>query len=237
MSEPNPQIPTPPARRKRWFKMSPMTKLRAYFLAGILITAPVSLTIYIAWNFVAWIDAKVLPLLPPAYNPENYLPFSIPGIGLIIGILMLTAIGALTAGLLGKWTRQIFDAILNRLPVIRSLYGAIKQIVETVLANQSKAFRECVLVEFPRRGIWALGFVSGTTPEELREKLGRELVNVFVPTTPNPTGGYLLFVPREEVIFLAMPADEGLKLVVSTGIVAPNGKAAPKPILNPTAKS
>jgi uncharacterized membrane protein len=203
------------------------TRLRNYFLAGILITAPVSLTIYIAWLFINWVDQTVLPLVPPEYNPENYLPFSIPGIGLIIVLIVLTLIGAITAGLFGRLTRQLMESILNRLPIIRSIYSAIKQIVETVLANQSAAFRDCVLVEFPRSGAWTLGFVTGSTPAEVKESVGEDPVTIFVPTTPNPTSGYLIFVPKKDVKYLDMSVEDGIKLVVSGGIVAP-GKTVPK---------
>lgn len=203
-------------------------RLRNYFLAGILITAPVSLTIYIAWLFINWVDETVLPLVPPEYNPDNYLPFSIPGIGLIIVLVVLTIIGAVTAGLFGRLTRQLIESILNRLPIIRSIYGAIKQIVETVLANQSAAFRDCVLVEFPRSGSWTLGFVTGGTPLEVKHSIGQNTVTIFVPTTPNPTSGYLIFVPKSEVKYLDMSVEDGIKLVVSGGIVAPNTAASKK---------
>lgn len=215
----------PLAPKKHGLSMG--TRLRNYFLAGILITAPVGLTIYIAWLFINWVDQTVLPLVPPEYNPENYLPFSIPGIGLIIVLIVLTLIGAITAGLFGRLTRQLIETILNRLPIIRSIYSAIKQIVETVLANQSAAFRDCVLVEFPRPGAWTLGFVTGTTPPEVKEAVGDDPVTIFVPTTPNPTSGYLIFVPKKEVKYLDMSVEDGIKLVVSGGIVAP-GKAIPK---------
>jgi uncharacterized membrane protein len=212
--------------RKKSLPPSPMARLRAYFLAGILITAPVGLTLYIAWNLIAWVDNMVLSLVPAQYNPETYLPFFIPGLGLIVVLVALTLIGALTAGLVGKWVRQSFDLILTRLPVVRSIYGAIKQIVETMLTNQSRAFRECVLVEFPRPGVWSLGFVSGATPPEIAQRLDDDVINIFVPTTPNPTGGYLLFVPRAKVIFLKMAVEDGVKLVVSTGIVQPESAPA-----------
>jgi uncharacterized membrane protein len=196
-------------------------RLRNYFLAGILITAPVGLTVYIAWLFISWVDDTVLPLVPPKYNPEAYLPFSIPGIGLIIILVVLTTIGAVTAGILGRVTRQLMESILNRLPIIRSLYGAIKQITETVLANKSSAFRECVLVEFPRKNAWTIAFVTGATPGDVDAAIAGELVTLYVPTTPNPTSGYLIFVPRDEVRPLDMSVEDGIKLIVSGGIVAP----------------
>src|SRR5215510_13078552 len=152
------------------FHMSLGARLRTYFFAGILITAPVSLTIYLAWLFIRFVDEQVFSVIPPEYNPETYLPFSIPGIGLLLAFIGLTLIGALTAGFIGRALHALLEGILNRLPVIRSLYGAIKQIMETVLANKSSAFRECVLIEYPRRGIWTIGFITGTTRGEVQER-------------------------------------------------------------------
>lgn len=196
-------------------------RLRNYFFAGILITAPVSLTIYLAWLFISFVDERVFSLLPPEYNPEAYMPFFIPGLGLLLVLVGLTLIGALTAGILGRAARQLINGILNRLPVIRSLYSAINQIMETVLANKSSAFRECVLIEYPRKGIWTLGFITGTTKGEVQDVTAATLINVFVPTTPNPTSGFLLFVPEQDILRLKMPIEDGLKLVISGGIVTP----------------
>lgn len=196
-------------------------RLRTYFLAGILISAPVGLTIYLAWKFISWVDETVFGVIPVQYNPETYLPFSIPGIGLIIIVVALTMLGALTAGLLGRLAQQVMESVLNRLPIIRTVYNALKQVIETVLANQSAAFRECVLVQYPRQGVWAIGFITGTTAKEIRDHMQVEVLNVFVPTAPNPTSGFLLFVPRSDVIFLKMSVEDGIKLVISSGIVAP----------------
>jgi uncharacterized membrane protein len=215
------------------FQMSLGARLRTYFFAGILITAPVSLTIYLAWLFIRFVDEQVFSVIPQEYNPETYLPFSIPGIGLLLALVFLTLIGALTAGIIGRALNHLFEGILNRLPVIRSLYGAIKQIMETVLANKSSAFRECVLIEYPRKGVWTLGFITGTTKGEVQEKTAgataEEVINVFVPTTPNPTSGFLLFVPAQDIIRLKMPIEDGLKLVVSGGIVTPAIEATALP--------
>jgi len=195
--------------------------LRAYFFAGILVTAPLGITIYMAWLFIHWVDGKITPLLPPAYNPETYLPFSVPGLGLLIVVIVLTLIGALTAGMLGRfWTRTV-EHLLARMPVIRNVYSAIKQIFETVLAQQSNAFRQVVLFEYPRRGSWAIGFITGMTEGEVQDLTTDDVVNVFLPTTPNPTSGYLLFLPRRELVVLSMSVEEGIKMVVSGGIVTP----------------
>jgi uncharacterized membrane protein len=213
-------------KKPRAFQMSLGARLRTYFFAGVLITAPISLTIYLAWLFITFVDERVFSVIPQQYNPETYLRFSIPGIGLLLALVGLTLIGALTAGILGRAVNSLFEGVLNRLPVIRSLYSAIKQIMETVLANKSAAFRECVLIEYPRKGIWTLGFITGTARGEVRERTAEEVINVFVPTTPNPTSGFLLFVPARDVIRLKMPIEDGLKLVVSGGIVTPPVEAA-----------
>src|SRR5262245_58067980 len=211
------------------FHMSLGARLRTYFFAGILITAPVSLTIYLAWLFIRFVDEQVFSVIPQEYNPETYLPFSIPGIGLLLALVFLTLIGALTAGILGRAINHLFENVLTRLPVIRSLYGAIKQIMDTVVANKSAAFRECVLIEYPRKGMWTLGFITGTTKGAVQDRLAEEMINVFVPTAPNPTSGFLLFVPERDVIRLKMPIEDGLKLVVSGGIVTPQGEPATAP--------
>ena len=198
-----------------------VARLRAYFLAGILITAPISITIYLAALFINFVDRRVTPLIPADYNPETYLPFSVPGLGLVLVVVVLTLIGALTAGFVGRFFVRVSEHILARMPVIRNVYSAVKQIFETVLAQQSKAFREAVLVEFPRRGIWAIGFITGVTQGEVQNLTEEAVINVFVPTTPNPTSGFLVFVPKKDVVPLSMTVEEAIKMVVSGGIVTP----------------
>ena len=196
-------------------------KLRAYFLAGILITAPVSLTFYLAWLFIDFVDSKVTPLIPDHYNPETYLPFGTPGLGLLIVVVILTLTGALTAGFVGRLVLRTGERVLARMPVIRNVYGVFKQILETVLAQQSQAFREAVLVEYPRRGIWAIAFITGRTEHEVQNITEEEVINIFLPTTPNPTSGFLLFVPKKELVPLSMSVEEAIKMVISGGIVTP----------------
>jgi uncharacterized membrane protein len=196
-------------------------RLRAYFFAGVLVTAPIGITIYLAWSVISWIDDSVLPFIPPQYNPETYLPFSLPGIGLILLVLFLTAIGAVTAGMIGRMMVAFSERILHRMPVIRSVYSATKRIFETMLAHKSSAFREVVAVEFPRPDMWSLGFITGVTEGEVQELADEEMLNVYIPTTPNPTSGYLCFVARSEVVPLSMSVEEGIKLVVSGGLVTP----------------
>ena len=201
-----------------------MTKIRSWFLTGILVMTPLILTIYVAWAFITFVDNLVVPLVPFDYRPSNYLPFSIPGLGLIIVFIFTTFVGLLATGLFGRTLIRIWENILNRMPVVRSVYSAIKQILETVMATQSDAFRQAVLVQYPRKDIWAIGFVTGSTKGEVGKKVDKKMVNVFMPTTPNPTSGFLLFFPEEDLIFLNMSVEDALKLVVSGGMVVPKEK-------------
>jgi uncharacterized membrane protein len=201
-------------------------RLRGYFFAGILVLAPISITVYIAWLLISFIDEQVFAVIPPAYNPETYLPFSIPGIGVILMLVSVTLIGALTAGYLGRLLLRLSERVLNRMPIVRGIYAAAKQIVETVISNQSTAFREVVLVEYPRKGAWTMGFLTGRTIDQVAGASGQRLVNVFVPTTPNPTSGFLLFVPEADVRRVSMSVEEAIKLVISTGIVTPSVRRA-----------
>jgi len=197
------------------------SRLRAYFFAGILVTAPIGITLYLTWLIIDFIDGQVTPLIPARYNPETYLPFGVPGLGVIVAVVFLTLVGALTAGLMGRWLLRLFDRLMQRMPVVRNIHSALKQILETVLARQSKAFRQVVLIEYPRRGMWAVGFITGDTVGEVQHLTEDDVVNVFLPTTPNPTSGFLLFVPRSEVFVLSMTVEEGIKMVVSGGIITP----------------
>lgn len=210
-------------------RMLPLfARLRAYFFAGVLVTAPIGITLYLVWLFVDFVDSQVTPLIPVRYNPESYLPFSIPGLGLVVSIVALTLIGALTAGLLGRWVLGLFERMMARMPVVRNLHSALKQIMETVLAQKSNAFRQVVLIEYPRRGIWAVGFITGDTVGEVQNLTADQMVNVFLPTTPNPTSGFLLFLPREDVYVLQMTVEEGIKMVVSGGLVTPPDRRPPE---------
>lgn len=200
------------------------TKIRGYFLTGIIVTAPIGLTFYVSFLFIGFIDSKVRNIIPVKYHYDNILPFEIPGIGLLIVFIMLTFIGFLTAGIIGRYIIKLGERIIARLPIIRSVYGALKQIFESVLKTSSKSFREVVLIEYPRKGIWAIGFITGDTKGEVQESSKDELVNVFLPTTPNPTSGFLLFVPRKDLRVLNMNVEEGIKMVISGGIVTPKLK-------------
>lgn len=205
-----------------------IARLRTYLLTGILVTAPFGITIYLGWLFIGFVDGKITPLIPPRYNPETYLPFGVPGLGLLVLVLVLIIIGGLTPGLLGRLVIRLGERMLSGMPVIRSVYGATKQIVETVMSQQKNAFREVVLFEYPRRGSWALGFITGITEGEVQHLTTDDTVNVFLPTTPNPTSGYLLFIPRRELVILDMTVEEGIKMVISGGIVTPPDRRTPE---------
>jgi uncharacterized membrane protein len=202
-------------------RISPSARLCAYFLAGVIVTAPIGITALLIWQFITFLDSQVGSLIPDRYNPESYLPFSVPGLGLLITIAFLTLVGFLAAGMAGRTLVRIGERLLSRMPVVRSVYSTLKQIFVTVLAQSSRSFREVVLVEYPRRGIGAIAFVTGSSHDENPSSAEDELVNVFLPTTPNPTSGFLLFVSRRDLVHLDMTVEEGIKLVISGGIVGP----------------
>lgn len=235
--------PPPPPRR-----LGPLSRLRNYFLAGLLVTAPFAITLWLAWRVVSFVDTRIVPpiplhwspgyllarlfhdqiapLLPAGWNATQWIPpggvgLDIPGLGLLIVFIGLTLIGVLAAGLIGRWVMRASEWGMRRVPILGSVYGALKQILETVMAARSDAFRECVLFQYPRRGVWAIGFITGKTEGHVQELTESHVINVFLPTTPNPTSGFLMFVPESEAIRLSMTVEEGLKLVVSGGIVVP----------------
>jgi uncharacterized membrane protein len=198
-----------------------MRRLRNYFLTGVVVTGPIGITVWLALQVVNIIDGAVTNLLPDRYSPENFLPVGVPGVGVLILLIGLTIIGFFTANLLGRTLIRFGERLVDRMPVVRSIYGALKQIFETVLAQSSTSFREVVMVEYPRHGLWALAFVTGETKGEVQNLLTDDVVNIFLPTTPNPTSGFLLFVPRRTLIPLHMTVEEGIKLVISGGLVTP----------------
>ncbi len=198
-----------------------LAKLRGWFLTGLLVTAPVLLTVYITWATIQLIDGQVSELVP-GFKASAF--GEIPGVGLVVGLVIITIIGAIAAGFFGRWLIRLGESLLNRMPVVRTIYSATKQILETVISTQSDAFRDVVLVEYPRRGLWVIGFVTGSTKGEVSRRMSGNNVNVFIPTTPNPTSGFLLFCPKEELIYMDMSVESAVKLVVSGGIITPPDK-------------
>ncbi len=204
------------------------TRLRNYFLTGIVIAAPISITIYLTWTFVSFVDESVKPLIPAVYNPDNYLPFSVPGVGLIVAIFALTMLGFLTANYLGRSMIASSERMLSRMPLIRNLYSGLKQLFETVLSQKQKSFQKAGIIEYPRKGLYAVVFISTQTKGEVKSKLTESgvpseenIISVFLPTTPNPTSGFLLFVKETDVTLLDMSVEEAAKLVISAGLVSP----------------
>ena len=207
--------------------MSGMTRLRNYFLTGFIVAAPLAITVYIVWSFIGWIDSWVKPYIPAAYSPDTYLPFALPGFGLLVAILVITMIGFLAANIVGRSIVSIGEGLLERMPLVRGVYRALKQIFETVLSNKNDMFRQVGLVEYPRKGVWSLVFVANEKETEINVKLDKEgdpLVAVFMPCTPNPTTGFLMYVHRSEIVLLDMTIEDGAKLIVTAGLVAPEYK-------------
>lgn len=198
-------------------------RLRNYFLTGLVIAGPVGITAYIIWWFINLIDAWVKPLVPARYLPETYLPFTVPGVGLIFSMTAIMFIGFFAANLFGRTLVGYGELMLDRMPVVRNVYRALKQIFETVLSKSSNSFQYVGLIEYPRRGLLAIVFVSTDTTGEIKDKAddGNGLLSVFLPTTPNPTSGFLLFVPKKDITILDMSVEEAAKLVISAGLVVP----------------
>jgi len=213
-----------------------MQRLRSNFFTGLIIVAPVVITIYLIWTVVTFIDARVVPLVPATYNPSTYLGQDIPGFGVVIFLITTAIIGSLTKGLFGRQIIRLWENVIGRTPIVRSVYSGLKQIVETILSQTNSNFQNACLIEYPRKGIWAIAFISTASKGEVLQKTGEdEMLSVFLPTTPNPTSGFLLFVPRKDVVVLDMTVEDAAKLVISAGLVVPPTKeeisAGRKPVL------
>ena len=198
--------------------------LRNSFLTGIVIVTPLGVTFYLIVTFVGFVDNVVKPLIPPRYNPENYLPgdFTIPGLGVLIAVVMLTALGALAANIFGRTLISVGERVVNRVPLVRNVYGALKQIVETVFSGNANSFKEVVLVQYPMEGLYVVAFVSAEGRGSMRTHIGEDVVGLFVPTTPNPTSGFLLYTKRSNTIPIDMSVEEAAKLIISFGMVSPD---------------
>ncbi|WP_111430083.1 DUF502 domain-containing protein [Rhodobacteraceae bacterium DSL-40] len=212
-----------PIRRRKGTPKPPLLqRLRGDFLTGLVVVLPVFLTIYLLWATIGFIDAKVIPLIPNRYNPENVFGRNIFGFGVVVFLTFTTLVGALTKGFIGRKILHTGERMVERMPIVRSLYNGLKQIVETIFSQTNNSFQNACLIEYPRKGLWAVAFVSTDTSGEIRERAGAdELVSVFLPTTPNPTSGFLLFVPREDIVYLDMSIEEAAKLIISAGLVEP----------------
>ena len=184
---------------------------------------PVFITTYLIWSTIGIVDGWVLPLIPEKYAIDKFIGIDVKGIGVIIFLLFTVFIGSLTKGYFGRTILRSAESLVDRMPVVRSIYNGIKQIAETVFSQSNNSFERACLVEYPRKGIWAVAFVSTKTKGEVSEKIGKnkELFSIFLPTTPNPTSGFLLFLPEKDIIFLDMTVEDAAKLVISAGLVTP----------------
>jgi uncharacterized membrane protein len=200
------------------------SRLRTYFLTGLIVAGPVAITIWLVWSFVTWVDDLVRPFIPVAYRPETYLPIKVPGFGLIIAFVALTALGFLTANLAGRTMVEIGEKILERVPIVRPLYRGLKQVFETLFSKSASSFRTVGLVEFPAPGMWSLVFLS-TPGADITATLPSddEYVSAFMPCTPNPTTGFFFYVLRRDVIELSVSVEDAAKLLMSAGMIQPGG--------------
>ena len=199
-----------------------MGRLRGYFLAGLVVVAPIAITIWLAWWFISLFDRWVKPLIPDIYNPDHYLPFTVPGVGLLFTIVVITMIGAFTANLLGRSLIAWWERILDRMPVLRSIYRGTKQIVQTAFSKGTQNFKSVGLIEYPRPGVHVVAFIARELDSgELGLPPGAPMYACFMPTTPNPTSGFLFFVHQDQVRILDISVEDAAKLVISAGLVVP----------------
>ncbi|MBR3677083.1 MAG: DUF502 domain-containing protein [Alphaproteobacteria bacterium] len=199
-----------------------INRIKNYFFTGVIVAAPVTITIYMSYHLVLWINEVTKRLIPQQWKIGDFVPYAVPGLGLVLLLLLLLFIGMLTTGYIGKFFVRLGERIIRKMPVISSIYSLLKQIFETFLSQKSRSFNEVVLVEYPRKGLWSIAFVSNSeTGGEIDAKSGQKTLSIFVPTTPNPTSGFLIFVPEKDVIKLDMSVEDGIKYVISCGIVTP----------------
>ena len=203
---------------KKKIKISALSKLRNYFITGVIVLIPIGITLYLTL-FLIKIFSK---LIPKGINPNSYLPFSIPGLEIVVSIIIITAIGWLSLSFIGKRILKIFNDLLKKIPILRTIYSAVVQMTENFSSNNKKNKKSVVLVQYPRKGTWAVGFATKENKGEITKKVKDDLINVFIPTTPNPTSGFLLMFPKSEVIYLDMSFEQASKFIVSAGSSNPS---------------
>lgn len=223
------QLPETPLPPRRGF----FAKLRSNFLTGLIVIAPIGITIWLIWSLFGWIDSWVLPLIPNAYNPAYLIrnltgiEIDVRGIGVVTFLVFTILIGWIAKGLIGRSLIRWAESLVLSIPLIRSLYSGLKQIVETVLQQGQQNFEKACLIEYPRKGVWAMAFISTTAKGEIaRRHAPEQMISVFMPTTPNPTSGFLLFLPRKDVVVLDMAVEDAAKLIISAGLVYPSEASA-----------
>jgi uncharacterized membrane protein len=203
-----------------------VSRIRTYFLTGLIVAGPVAITLWLVWWFVTWVDGLVRPFIPGAYRPETYLPVQIPGLGLIIAFVALTLLGFFTANLVGRKLVDFGESILSRMPVVRPIYRTAKQIFQTLFSKSESSFRRVALIEFPSPGMWSLVFLTQSPTENIVGRLpASEYVSAFMPCTPNPTTGFFFYVPKSDVIELDITVEQAMTVIMSAGIVQPGAEA------------
>ena len=206
-----------------------VSRVRTYFLTGLVVAGPVAVTLWLVWWFVTWVDGLVRPFMPVAYRPETYLPVKIPGLGLIIVFVALTLLGFLTANLIGRKLVDFGESILSRMPIVRPIYRTAKQIFQTLFSKSESSFRRVALIEFPSPGMWSLVFLTQSPTEGIAGRLpATEHVSAFMPCTPNPTTGFFFYVPKREVVELDITVEQAMTVIMSAGIVQPSGEPHPQ---------
>lgn len=228
MPKPKTLTPKPERRRRRW-----LGGLRTNFFTGLVVVAPIGMTLWLIWTITGKIDSWVLPFIPTTFTLKPYIGIDLRGLGVIIFLIFTVIVGWMTKGIMGKSLLRWGEEIVDRMPVVRSIYNGLKQLAETVFAQTDTSFDKVCLIEYPRKGIWAIAFISTTTKGEVSQKIpvAEQMISVFLPTTPNPTSGFLLFLPQSELIELEMTVGDAMKLVISAGLVYPNMKDADQPSL------
>jgi uncharacterized membrane protein len=192
--------------------------LRTYFFTGLVVTAPIYITFYLMLWFVEFLDNYFRPWIPPVYWPTTYLPVDIPGVGVVLALVLLTLIGGLTANLLGRTLLKLADRLIRQIPMAGTVYTALRQIFQTAMREDGASFSQVALIEYPRKGLNAIAFVTKAADRRVNAATGKTMIGVFLPTTPNPTSGFLLFVPEDELTILDMTVEEGARLVISAGL-------------------
>jgi uncharacterized membrane protein len=206
-------------------------RFRHYLVTGVLVWVPLLVTWWVAITLINLID-RILLVLPPEYRPSNLLGFNIPGLGVILALVVLLVTGLLVANFLGRQVVALWEGILNRIPLVNSMYSGIKQLLETFLSHDSRSFRKVVLVQYPSKGLWTLAFLAGDPVGEIQQKTSSEVLTIYVPTAPNPTSGYVIFVAKDEAVELDMSVEDAMRMIVSLGMVVPapnKADAAAKP--------
>lgn len=200
-------------------------RIRNYFLTGLVVAGPLAITVWLIWSIVTWVDGLVRPLIPPVYRPETYLPWPIPGTGLVLAFIVLTLLGFLTANLVGRTLVGWGEELLNRMPIVRPIYKTMKQVFEALFSKSGSSFRQVALVEFPAPGMWSLVFLTQSPSADISARLpATEHVSAFLPCTPNPTTGFFFYVPRRDVVDLDISVEAAMQLLISAGVIQPGAE-------------